>query len=108
LDFFSTEEFDEQKLLQHLEKELNNNHLEYEIYSISESSINTFIEGVKVDILAHNYPIINDFIIEDEIRLASVEDISAMKLNAVSGRGSKKDFFDMYELLQHYPLEELL
>lgn len=31
-----------------------------------------------------------------------------MKINAVDGRGTKKDFVDIYQLLQHYSLDELL
>ena len=31
-----------------------------------------------------------------------------MKINAVEGRGSRKDFIDIYMLLQHYTLGELL
>ena len=31
-----------------------------------------------------------------------------MKTNAIEGRGTRKDFVDVYVLLQHYPLSELL
>jgi hypothetical protein len=31
-----------------------------------------------------------------------------LKINAIEGRGTKKDFIDMYLLLQHYSLEEIL
>jgi hypothetical protein len=31
-----------------------------------------------------------------------------MKLSAAAGRGSKKDFFDIYELLQHFSFQDLL
>lgn len=31
-----------------------------------------------------------------------------MKLAAVAGRGTKKDFIDVYFLLQHYSLQEML
>ena len=42
------------------------------------------------------------------IVLASPKDIAAMKVNAIEGRGTKKDFIDMYFLLQHYELKEIL
>ena len=35
-------------------------------------------------------------------------DIIAMKLNAILGRGKKKDFWDLYELFRHYTLEEMI
>ena len=31
-----------------------------------------------------------------------------MKINAIEGRGSKKDFIDIYSLLHHYSLDEIL
>lgn len=40
--------------------------------------------------------------------LASPKDIAAMKINAIEGRGSRKDFIDIHLLLQHYTLDELL
>ena len=46
--------------------------------------------------------------IQEGIRLYSIEDIAAMKLNAICGRGSKKDFYDIYSLLQLYSLKELM
>jgi predicted nucleotidyltransferase component of viral defense system len=43
-----------------------------------------------------------------EVRLLSVPDVSAMKLNAIANRGSKKDFFDLCRLLEQHPLGEML
>ena len=31
-----------------------------------------------------------------------------MKVNAIEGRGTRKDFIDLYFLLQHYSLKEIL
>ena len=44
----------------------------------------------------------------ENIRLVSQPDIAAMKLNAIVGRGSKKDFIDLYFLLQTYSLREMI
>jgi hypothetical protein len=41
------------------------------------------------------------------VRLAFLEDIAAMKLNAIMGRGSKKDFIDLYFLLKKFSLKEI-
>ena len=40
--------------------------------------------------------------------MADERDIGAMKIEAISGRGSKKDFVDLFMLLKKYPLSELL
>ena len=66
------------------------------------------LNGVKVDIVNYDYPWIDALVAEDNIRLASPKDIAAMKVNAVMGRGTKKDFIDVYFLLRHFSLEELI
>lgn len=67
------------------------------------------INGIKVDFVNYSrYAWIDSAIEEDGLRLASPKDIAAMKINAIEGRGTKKDFIDMYFLLQHYTLEEIL
>lgn len=44
----------------------------------------------------------------DGIRMYSDEDIIAMKINAILGRGSKKDFWDIHELLRFYSLQQMI
>ena len=67
-----------------------------------------FVNGIKVDIVNYPYSWIDAPVEEDCIRLASPKDIAALKINAIEGRGTKKDFIDMYLLLQHYSLEDIL
>ena len=67
-----------------------------------------FLNGVKVDIVNYDYPWIDNPVMEDGIRLASPKDIAAMKVNAIIGRGTKKDFIDVYFLLKHFSFEELI
>lgn len=45
------------------------------------------LNGIKVDFVNYAYPLINPIIKEGNIRLASIQDIAAMKLNAIAGRG---------------------
>lgn len=66
------------------------------------------IHGIKVDIVNYPYPWIADMITEDDLRLANIKDIAAMKLAAITGRGSRKDFVDLYFLLHQYSLKQLL
>ena len=49
-----------------------------------------------------------DIDVQDGIRIYSSKDIGAMKIQAMLGRGRKKDFWDLFELLQHYSLEQLI
>lgn len=66
------------------------------------------INNIKVDIVNYEYHWLRDKITYDNIHLASIEDIAAMKLNAIIGRGSKKDFIDLYYILNNYTLSELM
>jgi len=43
-----------------------------------------------------------------DIIMGSKKDIAAMKLNAISGRGTRKDFVDLYFLLNEYSLNEIM
>jgi predicted nucleotidyltransferase component of viral defense system len=106
LDFFSNEVFNNTFLADILKKEFADN-LELESKN-PKWGIFCFIDNIKVDIVHYPHPLIQPPEIVDDIRLYSSEDIAAMKINAILGRGKKKDFWDLSELLRHYTLEELI
>lgn len=66
------------------------------------------IDGIKVDFVNYKYPLLSPIIITDSIRLYSKKDIAAMKLAAISGRGRKRDFTDLYFLLKEFSLSEMI
>ena len=66
------------------------------------------VDNIKVDFVNHIYPFLEKQIIIDGIRMASKKDISAMKLSAISGRGSRKDFIDLYFLLNEFSLNDMI
>jgi hypothetical protein len=66
------------------------------------------ISNVKLDLILHAYAYLQPIDEVDGIRLVSVPDIIAMKLGAISGRGAKKDFWDIAALLKEYSLKEML
>ena len=66
------------------------------------------INGIKVDFVDYNFELLEPLTIIEGIRLLSKKDIAAMKLNAIAGRGSKKDFFDAFQLLNEFTLTEML
>lgn len=67
-----------------------------------------YLDDVKVDIIYHPHPLIGVIESTANIRIYSDADIIAMKFNAILGRGRKKDFWDIYELMQHYQLDEMI
>lgn len=67
-----------------------------------------FIDGIKTDFVRHPHPLLRDVETLDGIRMFSTEDIIAMKIQAILGRGKKKDFWDIAELLQHYSIRDFI
>lgn len=66
------------------------------------------IDNIKVDLVNYPYPWIRPIKNFEGLRLASLEDIGAMKLAAITGRGTKKDFIDVHFLLKQFTLADLL
>ena len=66
------------------------------------------VEGVKIDVVNYPYSWIDESVIEDGLILAGLEDIAAMKLAAITNRGTKKDFIDLFFLLKKYSLSQML
>lgn len=67
-----------------------------------------FINGILVDCIRHDYQELQ-IISCERVRMLSSKDIAAMKLNAITGNGTRiKDFIDVYFLLESFTLEEML
>ena len=66
------------------------------------------INNIKVDIVNYEYEWLTNKITTENIQLATIEDIAAMKLNAIIGRGSKKDFIDLFFILKNYSLATIM
>ncbi|MEM8524954.1 MAG: nucleotidyl transferase AbiEii/AbiGii toxin family protein [Bacteroidota bacterium] len=81
---------------------------DYQINVDTKNLLIGFINGVKVDFVNYKYDLIKPFVLIENIRLLTLEDIACMKLAAITGRGKKRDFFDLYFLLQHFTLHEML
>lgn len=83
---------------------------EHQVKTIKESqNINIYVvDNVKVDIVNYRYGWIDDAVVDGAIVLAGVKDIAAMKVAAIIGRGTKKDFIDLFFLLRHFSLQQIL
>ena len=44
----------------------------------------------------------------EDVRLSGIKDIAAMKINAITNRGARKDFVDLARLLDEHSLGEML
>ena len=79
-----------------------------EISQASKNILITKINDIKVDFVNYKYPLLTDYLVVENIRMLSTRDIAAMKLNAIMGRGSRKDFVDLYFLLEEFSMNEIL
>lgn len=104
LDFFTNEEFDVDLLLGYL----TDGNYEYQILQKSNNTLILNIDGIKVDFIRFRYPFLKSVVTIDNVRLAQIEDIASMKVDAIAGRGAMKDFFDLYFILKLYSLNEVL
>lgn len=64
-------------------------------------------DNIKVDLYYHD-EIIDPCDVVDGIRIASLDDVTAMKVDIISRGGRKKDFWDLHELLSTYTISEML
>jgi hypothetical protein len=104
LDLFTKYPFNTEEVLFEIRKRFE----AISVLNINRNSISLAVNGIKVDILSHQYPLLQPHELIEDVRFLSLQDIAAMKLSAVAQRGSKKDFFDLIELSNHYLLSELL
>lgn len=104
LDLFSDSPFDRDLII----NKLNEDYSLFQFEGITSARLFfTFINGVKVDFANPFEKFAYDYKTIDGIRIASTEEIIALKLNAIAGRGAKKDFWDLHELLNQYPFDQM-
>ncbi len=104
LDFFGAPATNQEELLEMVEKMGP-----YRLRNRSKNILQLVVNGIMLDFVDYGlYPWIDSPVCWEGITLASPKDIAALKINAIEGRGTKKDFIDIYLLLQHYSLDDLL
>jgi hypothetical protein len=104
LDLFSTDGFDENTMLTELE-----NKYKFQLDYQAKNTLKGEIEGIKVDLITHSYPLVKPLIQTEGVRMAAPEDISAMKLNAIVGNGTRlKDFIDIAYLSSSLSLADMI
>ena len=106
LDLFSTEEFEHQPVIESLQRTFGN--LFAHEGDFSQWGIFCFIGGVKIDLVYYSHPLIHAVELWDTIRMYDDRDLIAMKIQAILGRGKKKDFWDIAELMEHYNLSQMI
>ena len=104
LDFFSEKEFNQALLVKKL-KAIG----KFEGLKNAENTIIGKLDDIKVSFFTLPYALLEPAEKQENLAVAQLVDLAAMKILAISDRGTKRDFVDLYWLCQNFkPLEELL
>jgi hypothetical protein len=103
LDLFSAEAVDEEALIQKAQGLPG-----FSLLAKSEGTLHAQIRGMKVSFLSYAYPLLFPAPLFLDVCVADPRDIGCMKISAIAGRGSKRDFIDLYTVSKLYGLRRLL
>jgi hypothetical protein len=98
LDFFRTDDIDVRRLHDVLAR-----HGDYETLQEADHTLTVLIRSTKLSFFRVRDPFLFDPTPYRFFSLAETRDIALMKLAAVSSRGSRKDFADLFVILQSPP-----
>jgi hypothetical protein len=82
--------------------ELQEEHVPFETGQFARGTLYGSVHGVRVSFLEFRYPLLDPLVLWPEYgcQLAGLRDLACMKLSAITQRGSRKDFVDLYALGQ--------
>ena len=103
-DFYRQRGFLASLLLEKFQKELRNISVDVE----KEDTLILESKNSGISLFKYNYPVIKSFVETEELLLLSLEDIAAMKIVSLIQRGRKRDFIDIYFLLERFGIERIL
>jgi len=103
LDFFTNKEFEVNEVMDFLK-----DNFDTQLEMSDKKTIKAEIDNVRFSLFYYDYPLLSRFEKFGEINLASIKDIAAMKLVAITNRGAKRDFIDIYFISKMEGLEKLL
>jgi len=103
LDFFTNREFEVNEVIDFLK-----DNFDTQLEMSDKRTIKAEIDGVRFSLFYYDYPLLSRFEKFEKINLASIKDIAAMKLVAITNRGAKRDFIDIYFISKMEGLEKLL
>lgn len=104
LDFYTERQIDNNEVLVKLQKLFNNSVVKLH----QKSTLFLTINKVDFSLFYYPYKLIAKTEAYKKIEIASTEDIAAMKVGALVQRGKRRDFIDLFYLLQKFSLGEIL
>ncbi len=103
-DFYSPKHFSSPNLYNEIENRFAN---QTEKISQQKDTVFCRVNDVDLSFFWYQYSLIEKPVLYQEILLASLKDIAAMKLVAVGHRPAKRDYIDIFYLLEKFTLEEI-
>jgi hypothetical protein len=103
LDFFTERTFQVESVI----AGIRNRSRQFQIMSEGETYLVADVENIKVSLFGYPYPFLDKAIIYKGTRIAGILDIAAMKVIAIGQRGTKRDFVDLYYVLQEIPFHKI-
>jgi len=85
-----------------------NNFKVYKFLYKNHFLLQIMVNDIKIDFVGYHKDFISKPLIVENIRLASTKDVAVMKLSAITRRGSKIDFIDLYFFLTEFSFKEIL
>jgi len=105
LDFYTKRTFNVLKLTENFKKIFKK---DIRNPKVAHDSLWLKIKNTDLSFFKYPYPLIKPLTSYQTIKMASPEDIIAMKLEAIIGRGKKRDFIDIYFSVKKYGLKKAL
>lgn len=102
LDFFTDQKFKTHSFLEKIGKFKN-----YKHEQTSWQTVLGRLGDVKFSLFYYGYPILKNPSVFKGVKIASIPDISAMKISAICERGTKRDFVDLYFILQEISIDKI-
>jgi len=103
-DFYTKENFNQEELIKELKKigKIIN------IFLVEKNTLGAIIDNIEVTFFKYDYDLIGKFSVLENIKIASVKDIAAMKVVAIVQRGTQRDFIDIFYLSKKFGLKKII
>ena len=106
LDFFSETDEIHNRTREELARVFS--HRESQIIENVDGNFLLLVDNFHIGFFSYGYPLLEPSQFLENVRLASILDIGLMKLDAIIGRGARKDYYDLYYITRQIPLQDLL
>jgi hypothetical protein len=107
LDLFTHHPFDSNSLFNYL----SNTYKNHEVKPVAKfaNTLMVTMDKIKVDFIQHDYPLLYALKNHGALRMASMDDIAAMKVNAIVQSGERmKDFVDLAEIAKYRTVDQVM